>query len=93
MEFLEHTKIDCAKRKPSLWLWYTDDTFANGNMVLKISSFLYHLNNMNTYIKFAMEMESSGSIPFLDIPVTKKRAPFITTVYRKPTQYWTLSSL
>jgi hypothetical protein len=94
MEFLEHMKIECAKRKPSLWLWYTNDTFAIWyHGVEDLKSFLYHLNNMRTYIKFNMEMKFSVSNPFLDVLVTKKGAAFVTTVYRKSTQYWLLSSV
>jgi len=86
-------KTECAKRKPSLWPWYTDDIFAIWYRdVEDLQSFLYHLNNMRTYIKFNMEMKASGSNPFLDIMVTKKGASFVTMVYRKSTQYRMLSS-
>ena len=94
MEFLEHMKIECTKRKSSLWLWYTNDIFAIWyHGVEDLQSFLSHLNNMRTYIIFNMEMKSSVSTAFLDVLVKKKEASFVTTVYTKSTQYWMLSSL
>jgi len=87
-------KTECAKRKLTLWLWYTNDIFAIWyHGVEDLQSFLYHLNNMRTYIKFNMEMKSSVFNPFLDVLVTKKGASFVTTVYRKSTLYWMLSLL
>jgi hypothetical protein len=52
-----------------------------GIMVLKISRvFLYHLNNMRTYIKFNIKMKSSVCNPFLEVLVTKKGASFVTSL-------------
>ena len=37
-------------------------------------------------IKFKMELEQEGFIPFLDVGITKSEGTLITRVYRKPTQ-------
>ena len=45
-----------------------------------------HLNSIHPSIKFTMELEEGGSIPFLDTRVTRKvEGKLDITVYRKPT--------
>jgi hypothetical protein len=86
MEHFEELALDAAPYKPSLWLWYVDDTFViwpHGTNQLQ--GFLGHLNRVRPSIQFTMEIESNNSIPFLDILVIKKDLMLTTTVYRKPT--------
>jgi hypothetical protein len=67
--------------------------FLFGTMMLKISRVFCSILTMRAYIKFNMEMKYSVSNPILDVLVTRKGASFVTTVYRKSTLYWMLSSL
>jgi hypothetical protein len=72
--------------KLSLWLRYVDDIFIMWKHSMEdLHNFLNHLNNLRTSIKFTMEMEVNGHLPFLDVLVTKKEGSLTTTVYRKPT--------
>jgi hypothetical protein len=44
----------------------------NGGMEKKLEEFLTHLNNLSQHIKFTIEMEEDGKLPFLDVLLTKK---------------------
>ncbi len=50
-----------------------------------IPKFLSYLNSKHPNIEFTCNMENNGSIPFLDIIVTRNNNQLHTTVYRKPT--------
>ena len=83
MEYFEQKAITMHQEKPDLWLRYVDDTFViwkHGR-----EKFLSHLNSYNDYIKFTMEIEDGGSLPFLDVRVIRKGQHLVTSVYRKAT--------
>ena len=83
MEMFEEEVIKSASDKPSLWVRYVDDTFViwpHGDS--KLQTFLAHLNDRQDSIKFTMEKEETGSIPFF---VSKSGKKFTTSVYRKKT--------
>ena len=68
-----------------MWFRCVDDTFALSDDGKSASEFL-HLNSRQNNIKFTIEFEENGKIPFLDILV--KRCPdnaFMTSFYRKKT--------
>ena len=50
-----------------------------------IPQFLSYLNRQHPNIKFTSEVESSSTLPFLDISISRKNGVFETSVYRKPT--------
>ena len=82
IEMFEEEAIDSAAHKPSLWVRYVDDTFViwpydRG----KLQDFLSHLNNRQESIKFTMEEENAGSIPFLDVLVKRSGNHLTTSVY------------
>jgi hypothetical protein len=83
MEHFEQLAVDSEQDKPSLWLRYVDDTFviwphgAEG-----IQNFVTHLNSLRPAIQFTMEIESEGTIPFLDVLVKKTGTALTTKVYR-----------
>lgn len=87
MEAFETVALDSSSYKPKVWFRYVDDTFIvwpHGRETLDV--FLEHLNNQHCDIKFTMEIENNGSLPFLDVLV--KRLPdgrLGHSVYRKPT--------
>lgn len=52
----------------------------------KLDEFLKYLNNLHPKIKFTMEVEASGKLPFLDVLIIRKPDGTLGyTVYRKPT--------
>jgi hypothetical protein len=57
----------------SCWYRYVDDTYVIWARELdELQKFHQHLNNIHTNIKLTMEIETKGSLPFLDVLVTKK---------------------
>ena len=85
IEFFEELALESAPSRPSLWKRYVDDTCC----ILKISDvdgLLDHLNGIRPTIKFTMELEREGSLPFLDTKVTRLAdGKLDITVYRKKT--------
>ena len=41
------------------------------------------LNSVRPSIKFTMELEEDGKLPFLDVMVTRNEDRLVTSVYRK----------
>jgi predicted GIY-YIG superfamily endonuclease len=87
MESFEQKALESAPLKPSCFYRYVDDTFViwpHGRNALQ--SFLEFLNNQHSNIKFTMETETEGCIPFLDILIRRKPDGSLGhSVYRKPT--------
>ena len=78
--------IESAADKPYFWVRYVDNTFIiwpHGESKLEI--FLTHLNNRRDSIKITMEKEEAGSIPFLDVHVSRSGKKLTTSVYSKKT--------
>ena len=87
MEAFETEALENAPLKPTVWLRYVDDTLVvwpHGPHTL--ADFLQHLNNTHPKIKFTMEVENEGKLPFLDVLVSRKANGRLGhSVYRKPT--------
>ena len=72
--------------RPDTYFRYMDDTFTVLRNEDKAYRFLDYLNSRHPNIKFTKESEKNGSLPFLDIRVSKDRNDRIhTTIYRKVT--------
>jgi hypothetical protein len=76
-----------ATHKPTCWFRYVDDTFViwkHGQE--KLTEFLNQLNGMHNNLRFTMEKEEDGHLPFLDTDIYRKPNGFLGhIVYRKPT--------
>jgi hypothetical protein len=87
MEDFEERALKNSLLKPKLWLRYVDDiliVWPHSNSDLEL--FLEFLNNIEPTIQFTYEKEENGSLPFLDVLLTRSPNNTIqTTVYRKPT--------
>ena len=87
MQKFEHQALDSAEKQPKYFFRYVDDTFVvwpHGEK--ELHKFLRRLNNLHNNMKFTMELESNGALPFLDILI--KRRPdgsLAHSVYCKPT--------
>ena len=83
MENFENKVIESYPLKLKLWKRYVDDTnvlWPYGEQ--ELNKFFEHLNSQSVDIKFTMEVEKNGSIPFLDV-----------LVYKKPDGPWDIRSL
>jgi hypothetical protein len=86
MEHFEKLALDLAQHKPSVMLWYVEDTFVVwSHGPSQLQDFLSHLNSLRPSIQFTMETESEIVIAFLDVLVIREETTPATTVYRKPT--------
>ena len=87
MEEFETSCLRSAYLQPSLWLHYVDDTFVvwpHGRDTFQ--DFLQHLNEQHPSIKFTMEIEDDGRIPFLDVGISRNPDGSLHhNIYRKPT--------
>ena len=85
MENFEEKALRTAPRPPSIWLTYVDNTFVvihenNGE------NFTDHINSIDIHIKFTLEIEQDGLLPFLDTAIIlNDDASIDTRLYRKPT--------
>ena len=73
MEKFEKEALDSYPLKPTKWKRYVDDTnviWPHGE--IELGKFLTHLNSISPNIKFTMELEENGSIPFLDVLLIRK---------------------
>ena len=65
---------------------FVDDTFALVESRSSVEKFLKGLNGLHPgVLRFTMEHEENGRLPFMDVFVRREMAGFTTTIYRKPT--------
>jgi hypothetical protein len=87
MENFEKRALDSYPLKPTRWKRFVDDTnvlWPHGKE--ELDKFFQHLNNISNDIKFTMELEEDGSIPFLDVLINRKHNGSLGhTIYRKKT--------
>ena len=72
-------------QEPSLWRRFVDDVIA---LVTKKTAkkLLQHLNSQSPRIKFTLEAEEGGCLPFMDVSFTRQLDGSLTKqVYQKPT--------
>ena len=64
---------------------FVDDTFSVVDSRERALQFLDCLNGLHKALKFTMDSEEEGQLPFLEVLVMKEAGKFATTIYRKPT--------
>ena len=86
MEDVEERALSSCVVPPCFWKRYVDDVCVAMPRNL-ISSFLDHLNGVESTIQFTVEVEAEdGTLPFLDICLSHQSDGTVeTSVYRKPT--------
>ncbi|XP_072396370.1 uncharacterized protein [Diabrotica undecimpunctata] len=87
--FMDHLESTQIMKNPEIlhWFRYVDDclVFISGNSN-SAELLLSKINQIHPNIKFTMELESSKSINFLDLTITRLNDHFDFSIYRKPTQ-------
>jgi hypothetical protein len=92
MEDLETRAISSFTHKPEVFFRYIDDIFFIWpEFECSISEFHVHLNNQDRNIKFTVELENNGKIPFLDVIVSRGTGRLVTEVYRIHTNRFILT--
>ena len=85
MEFFEDITLHSAPSIPRLWKRYVDNTCC----IIKkgeVDQLLQHLTSICPSIKFTMEVEREGKLPFLNNLLRRNSDGSLDiTVYRKPT--------
>lgn len=69
---------DTALSNVCWWIFFITDNETNP------STLLHTLNEIDSNIKFTMELESNNKLPYLDVLVIKKGNKLDTTIYKKP---------
>ena len=87
LSFHERTWLaDCPHTfKPMFYRRYVDDCFLIFQSKEQVIPFLDYLNSKHPNIQFTHELENNGSLPFLDINITRTNGHFSTSVFHKPT--------
>jgi hypothetical protein len=79
---------------PLFYRRYVDDIFCVFNNVADVSPFLEFLNSRHPNIKFTVEYEVNGKLPFLDTLVDSSQGEtFYTSIFRKKTFTGLLTNL
>ena len=81
--YLEHCIPE--ENLPLLYNRFVDDSFAIFNNEGEAESFHNKLNSLHPNLKFTMESEQDGELPFMDVKVMKVQDKLQRSVYRKPT--------
>ena len=71
--------------RPLYYRRFVDDCFILFRNAEHIPKFQAYLNSKHENIKFTVEQEHEGTLPFLDVFLTRKDNTISTSVYRKPT--------
>jgi hypothetical protein len=80
----KHMK-ELQKYGVKIWYRYVDDIFSVIENNINTNEILVFLNNQHPNIKFTIEMEKHGKLPFLDTQVNRRKEGYYTTLYRKKT--------
>ncbi|XP_066956249.1 uncharacterized protein [Macrobrachium rosenbergii] len=70
--------------KPSMYVRYIDDTFISAGSSKEIDE-LRAVFHRRSSLRFTIEHNEDGCLPFLDVLLELKEDPFSTMVYTKPT--------
>ena len=70
---------------PEMYSRYVDDVFSHFRSQEESIMFHKRLNSLHPSLRFTVEGEEDGSLPFLEVKVTRTEAGMVTSIYRKPT--------
>ena len=85
MEYFEVELLPTLSLRPIMWARYVDDIFAIWpHDRAEFPAFLDALNALSPSIKFKVEWETDGVLPFLDANVHRSADRYTFSVYRKP---------
>ena len=85
MEMLEEDSYKRIMGRGAKWFRYVDDVLVILPKNTNIDNKLRRLNDVNSDIQFAVEIEEENQIPFLDTLLHRRDDDVRFSVYRKPT--------
>ena len=85
MEFFENKYLSRIKPPEVVWLRYVDDILCLWPRNQNVDDFLENLNSLVPSIKFTVEVENEGILPFLDVLIHRDDRNLRFSIYRKPT--------
>ena len=74
-----------AEFKPIYYRRFVDDCFVVFREFSHVKQFHDFINKQHLNLKFTVEIEQEGKLPFVDCILDKSDSSLITSVYRKPT--------
>ena len=77
--------LELEGKMPTYYRRYVDDTLTIMPDKLSADNFLVTLNNCHSSVKFTMEIENDGMLPFLGTQLLNKSTQIQTKIYVKPT--------
>ena len=83
---------DYAGEKPLFYRRYVDDICCVFKDEGQARQFLNYLNAKHANIRFTIECEKDGTLPFLDVKICRSNSSIITSTYYKPTHTGLLTS-
>ena len=86
-------KLQRDGKLPQNYKRYVDDTVSLMTNILSANNFHQVLNSSHPSIKFTMEIEQGGRLPFLGMLLTKNGSTISPQVYRKFTDTGLLTTL
>ena len=84
MAHLENKTLSNIQRPPICYARYVDDIFIQTNNLQQIQN-IKDLFEINSALKFTIEENIQGKLPFIYVMINKNNNKFSTTVYHKPT--------
>jgi len=85
VDFVRKNKSELNRLGVIKWCRYVDDIFATLSDKTQAEKILSYLNTQHPNIKFTIEHECDGKLPFLDTTVIRGSDTYKTTMYRKKT--------
>ena len=67
---------------------YIDDTFLLFQKTEHVDEFFHYLNGKHANIKFTVECEKYGKLPFIDTTIHKIANKFESSIFRKKIIHW-----
>ena len=83
MEYVEPLAIPSSVTLIKWWFRYVDDVHS-ATRKDQVNKLQEHLNSIDPYIKFAIELPGTDGLPFLDTRTKPTPSSIESTVYRKP---------
>ena len=83
--FCESRLKERCEHWPLMYKRFVDDTFSVFVKRERALNFFRELNDIHPALKFTMEEESEGKLPFMDVLVERCDGKLVRSVYRKPT--------